>query len=178
MHLERIIRKILEGYVLPVDGIHGLCHWGRVLENGLRLAGETGANVKVVTLFALFHDARRYNESWDPGHGCRGAELAMSLRTEWFHLSDPEAMLLYEACALHTESLTTGDITIQTCWDADRLDLGRVGMIPRARRLCTEVAQRPETIQWAHQRSVQGLIPQVIEKLWDEYIEKLITFKH
>jgi uncharacterized protein len=32
---------------------------------------------------------------------------------------------------------------VQTCWDADRLDLGRVGIIPRPDRLCTEEARDP-----------------------------------
>ena len=177
MDLDGITRKIMEGYVLPVDGVHGLCHWGRVLENGLRLAEQTGANVKVVSLFALFHDARRYNESWDPGHGCRGAELAMSMRPGWFDLNDTEALLLYEACSRHTDGLTVGPITVQTCWDADRLDLGRVGMSPRAGRLCTVAARRPEIMGWAHQRAVEGIIPPAVETLWDEYIGKLITLR-
>jgi len=177
MHLEGIIRKIMKGYVLPVDGVHGLCHWGRVMENGLRLAGETGANVKVVTLFALMHDARRYHEGWDPGHGCRGAELALSLRGSWYDLSDSEALLLHEACSRHTEGLTNGEVTVQTCWDADRLDLGRVGMSPRPGRLGTEAARSPAMIRWAHHRAVNGHIPHIMETLWGEQVNKLIPLK-
>ncbi len=29
----------------------------------------------------------------------------------------------------------------KTCWDADRLDLPRVGIIPKKDRLCTEAAK-------------------------------------
>ena len=32
------------------------------------------------------------------------------------------------------------DATIQTCWDADRLDLGRVGIFPSAKYLSQEAA--------------------------------------
>lgn len=38
-----LIRIIREQYQLPWDGIHGVSHWARVLENGLRLAPLTGA---------------------------------------------------------------------------------------------------------------------------------------
>ena len=47
------------------------------------------------------------------------------------------------------------DITVQTCWDADRLDLGRVGIIPRPDRLCTEEARDPVLLDIAYRRSVR-----------------------
>jgi uncharacterized protein len=40
-----------------------------------------------------------------------------------------------------------------TCWDADRLDLGRVGKRPSPRFLGTEYARRKDTIEWAYRRS-------------------------
>ena len=61
-----LIRKILPEYVLRLMGIHGLPHWGRVLETGLRLGPLTGADPAVVTLFSVFHDSRRENEGTDP----------------------------------------------------------------------------------------------------------------
>ena len=96
-----------------------------VLENGLRLAKTTGAKVEIIQLFAIFHDARRINESVDDGHGRRGAELAAELRGRLFDVSDEDFDLLYEACAAHTDGLTAGELTIRSCWDADRLNLGR-----------------------------------------------------
>ena len=36
-----MIREILSNYSLDVMGIHGISHWGRVLENGLKLAGRS-----------------------------------------------------------------------------------------------------------------------------------------
>ena len=113
------------------------------LENGLRLAPTTSANEAVVILFSLFHDSRRRNDYTDPGHGRRGAELAKSLRGDLFDLSDDHFELLYDACARHTDGLIEGDVTVQTCWDADRLDLGRVGIEPSPRLLCTEGGPLP-----------------------------------
>jgi hypothetical protein len=38
---------------------------------------------------------------------------------------------------------------LRACWDADRLDLGRVGVRPVARYLCSELARDPRTIEAA-----------------------------
>jgi uncharacterized protein len=148
-----LIQTILNEYPLSWKGVHGITHWARVLENGLRLASYTGARIHVVSLFAVFHDSQRSNESLDPGHGRRGAELAKSLRGKAFHLSDEDFALLETACAYHTDRLTAGKITVQTCWDADRLDLGRAGIIPDPRYLCTAAAKEPELLAWSHERS-------------------------
>lgn len=159
-----IMREILRGYSLPKYGFHGVVHWSRVLENGLRIADDTNADREVVTLFALFHDSRRFNEDRDDGHGLRGGELARRLRGTLIHLDDARFELLFEACRLHTDGLTVGDQTLQTCWDADRLDLGRVGIMPKPHRLCTDAARR--LIRWAHDRATSGFEPTALLDAW------------
>ncbi len=153
-NLKPIVHRILESYTLPWDGIHGVSHWARVLENGLRLAQVTAANIAVVELFAVFHDSCRMNEAVDPGHGQRGADLAAELRGDLFHLPDADFRLLYEACVGHTDGRTEADITIQTCWDADRLDLGRVGIRPRRQYLRTAAAREDRLLAGAYRRSL------------------------
>lgn len=167
LDIPLILNTILEEYELPVDGCHGVAHWARVMENGLRLAEDTGANVQVVRLFAVFHDSRRKNESIDPGHGQRGADFAATLRGNLFDLPDHHFSLLYRACAGHTDELTHPDITVQTCWDSDRLDIGRVGIVPHPRYLCTEVAKKKETIQWADGRASVDAVPEFVSTEWD-----------
>jgi uncharacterized protein len=135
-------------------GFHGKDHWLRVLLNGRLLAAETGANLRVVELFALIHDSCRENENDDPHHGHRAAAYARELRGTWFEATDAEMDLLALACALHSDGHTDGDITVQTCWDADRLDFGRVGIRPSARYLCNEVARRGDVISEAYDRSI------------------------
>ena len=166
MNFAAIIPAILQGYILPIDGLHGLAHWARVLENGRRLAAETGANVDVVSLFAIFHDSRRVNEATDPLHGRRGADLAAELRGRFFDLPDREFDCLYQACVGHTRERTHSNLTIQVCWDSDRLDLGRVGITPHPSRLCSEVAKRPDIIHWADGRACFGIIPMLILDEW------------
>jgi uncharacterized protein len=71
------------------------------------------------------------------------------LRGEFFDLDDDGFELLCEALALHSNGFTEADITVRTCWDADRLDLGRVGIYPDAKFLCTQTAKDPAFIHRA-----------------------------
>ena len=135
-------------FLLGPESAHGPTHWRRVETLGLKLAAETGADETVVRLFAWFHDSRRENEALDRGHGRRGAELAMTLRGKLFELDDKRFETLLFACRFHTGGMSC-DATIGTCWDADRLDLYRVGMIPDRKYLNTNPAKTPLMINWA-----------------------------
>lgn len=156
-----LITVIKEQFRINWSGIHGISHWSRVYSNGMQLSEQTGANQKVVQLFSVFHDSRRHNEHLDPKHGPRGAELATHLRENHFPLlTDEEFDLLHQACCLHTKAATHDNITVQTCFDADRLDLGRVGKMPKAKYLCTNAAKSQEMIARAYQRSIDGYVPE------------------
>lgn len=161
-----LVRSVLKRYALPRDAIHGVSHWARVLENGRLLSQVTGANLRVVELFSVFHDSQRVNEGIDDGHGRRGAELARELRGVEYKLSDEEFCLLIHACEFHTEGHLNGDITVQTCWDADRLDLGRVGIIPRPEKLCTAGAKDLGFVRWAIERSERFFVPAFVSTEW------------
>lgn len=171
MNLTLVLHAALEDYALPLNGDHGVAHWARVLENGRRLSEETGANVEVVSLFAVLHDSRRVSEVSDPEHGPRAAEFAAELRGSVFDLDDHDFRLLRRACAGHTHERNHPDVTIQTCWDADRLDLGRVGIMPDPSRLCTKVARRSETIKWADGRASFGVVPAFVVDEWGVEME-------
>ncbi len=161
-----ILKAIKDQYALDWYGLHGVTHWARVYENALRIANTYDVNQDVLLLFSIFHDSRRVNDSVDPGHGLRGAELAAELRGSYFNLTDDEFDLLYHACELHTEGLTEGDLSVQVCWDADRLDLARVRFIPKPEKLCTEAAKEPETIAWSSDRARSGFVPRLLSKDW------------
>jgi uncharacterized protein len=164
---RQLIEAIGKQYRLPWSGIHGIGHWARVRENGLRIAATlSGVNSGVVELFAVFHDAGRKNEGIDAGHGRRGAELAESLRGVLFELSDEAFGLLDAACRYHTDGRTDGDVTVQTCWDADRLDLGRVDIRLDPRYLGTAAAKDPALMAWADSRARQRIVPQFAVEEW------------
>jgi uncharacterized protein len=159
-----IFQAILAKYKLDIHGDHGVYHWARVMENGIKISEETGADAEVVRLFALFHDSRRKNENIDDEHGYRGAELAFALRGKLVNLDDEQFWLLYKACDRHTEGRNTKNQTIQACWDADRLDLGRVGIVPEKSRLGSKTARG--LYKWAHQRAVDGHISHEVLAAW------------
>ena len=117
-------------------------------------------------LFAVFHDACRVTEKRDPGHGQRGAELAVHFRRTYFDLPDRDFDLLYEACVRHTDGDTEADLTIQTCWDSDRLDLARVNITPSPDKLCTVAARDRAVLAWAIRRSVENVEPLLIRDEW------------
>ena len=164
---QELIHRILERYALPWGATHGVPHWARVLENGRRLSVITGAKLRIVELFALFHDSQRINEGFDDDHGRRGAKLARELLHRIkYELDDEDIELLIQACELHTEGYLEGDITVQTCWDADRLDLGRVGITPREEKLCTDGAKDPDLFRWATKRGEGLVVPALVSKEW------------
>jgi len=153
---QEFFEYLMETHSLGHDGFHGKDHWLRVLQNAREIAVETGANLRVLELFAVLHDSRRENGNHDPDHGHRAAEYAVELRGKWFDLADDELDLLMEACRFHSDGATEAHPTIQACWDADRLDLGRVGVRPDPQFLCTSYAKRPEIIDAYYMRSTQG----------------------
>jgi uncharacterized protein len=164
-----LIKAILSEYTLTWDGVHGITHWARVMENGLRLAELNEADKEVVALFAIFHDCKRQNESRDDGHGKRGGDFAFTLKGNFLNLTSDRFDLLYFACTGHTAGRTEGDITVRTCWDSDRLDLYRVKIKTDPARLCTIEAKQPEIIQWAEKRARDRYSPEIVD-IWKNFI--------
>jgi uncharacterized protein len=144
-----IIHAVRARFALDWNGIHGAAHWARVRLIGLRLAERTGACREVVELFAFLHDSCRRNDGHDPLHGKRAAAFAQSLHGHAFELGQEDLRRLLTACRGHSDGHSHGDVTIATCWDSDRLDLGRVGVRPDPRRLCTPAAREPQILRWA-----------------------------
>ena len=127
---------------------HGLPHWQRVERNGILLSLQNGRirddiNIKVVRYFAYLHDKCRLNNGKDLKHGSRAADMIPTIRaTRLRELNDEEVILLEKACRYHTTERRTGDPTIDVCFDADRLDLGRVGIRPNPKLMATEQGAR------------------------------------
>lgn len=165
--LEPILEKIAAQYRLDPRGTHGLNHWARVLENGLRLAEIEGGDITVIRLFAVFHDACRHNQALDPGHGERGAALAEQLLGSLTLLSRDQLDLLKLACREHTDGKTAADLTVQICWDADRLDLARVPILPDPAYLCTRGAKTEKLILWANNRANGDYSPPYVRSRWE-----------
>ena len=154
-----LIAQVKNQFRLNWQGHHGIKHWARVLEIGMRLSEQSDANQQVIQLFALFHDACRKNESIDPDHGSRGADLALKLRGQFFDIPEDAFQLLQIACRSHTHADSHENITVRTCFDSDRLDLGRVNIVPDPKYLCTETGKSKKMIEWAYHNSIEGHVP-------------------
>jgi len=140
-----LIKIILAQFRINQHGAHGTSHWARVRKHGMTIGRAVGADLLVVELFAFLHDSQRENEYTDRDHGLRAADYARRLNGTYFSLTQDQMEILSIAMAGHSQGQIHADPTIQTCWDADRLDLGRVGTKPKAKYLSIEGAKHIET---------------------------------
>ena len=145
-----LLDEVLAQFRISTDGVHGPSHWARVKHHGLAVGAEVGADLLVVELFSFLHDSQRRNEFEDEFHGERAAEYAASMNRRYFDLQDTQLSKLVNAIRFHSGGDVHQCSTIQTCWDADRLDLGRVGIKPSGRYLSPIGAKHIKTAyEWS-----------------------------
>jgi len=120
---------------------------------------EFQAKCKLPTPWATF-ELFAFLEYSDPEHGLRAAKYAKQLNHVFFELRDIQMTLLIQALEGHSKGGVHTNSTIQTCWDADRLDLGRVGIKPAPEFLSKE---GQKWIDFAYEWSVTGKVPTLPE---------------
>ena len=102
------------------------------------------ADMEVVEYFAYLHDCQRCDDGHDPGHGGRAAAFAKNYR-ELFDLSNSQFRQLVRAVSGHTAAMpgckAGDDPTLAVCWDSDRLDIDRVGILVDPQYLFTDMAK-------------------------------------
>jgi uncharacterized protein len=125
-----LIALIRSEFKIDWHGIHGANHWARVLHHGKSIGQIRKADQLVIELFGFLHDSCRLNDGRDPQHGQRAAEFAHGIHGDFYTLEPKQLDKLCHALKHHSEGDVSTDATIQTCWDSDRLDLGRVGIFP------------------------------------------------
>jgi uncharacterized protein len=142
-----VIKDIFDEFELDLlDGYHGFYHWSRVIENGMFLSEDNGTNLNVIIAFGFFHDCKRENDDEDPEHGFRGSQI-MAEYKDRLGLTNEEFQKAYTACDGHTNEKHHEDLDIATCWDADRLDLMRVGIYPKPEFLNNDLAKEDWVIE-------------------------------
>ncbi|MGE0488216.1 MAG: hypothetical protein AB7S38_03260 [Vulcanimicrobiota bacterium] len=135
---------------------HDHDHWRRVEAYGIYLAQANQADLEVVRLFAWIHDSQRFEESHDPEHGQRAADFA---ERRCSFLEPDRLALLMDACRDHEKGFTSQDATIGACWDADRLDLDRVGRVPDPDYLSTQTGKTLALMRANDRRRLVGVNP-------------------
>ena len=138
-----LLNEIKNQFKLPIASLHGLSHWKRVEVMGRRLSASTKADMTVVTHFAYVHDSQRQSEDVDPSHAERAAIYCEQLYQQGvLKITKKQYSQLLYACKFHSDTKAkTDDVTIATCWDADRLDLIRLGIILYSGFLFTSCAK-------------------------------------
>ena len=120
--------------------------------HGLAVGRARNADLLVIELFAFLHDSQRLDDRRDRGHGARASEYARALNGTYFDLSPNQIEHLCKAISHNSRGKIETNVTIQSCWDADRLDLGRVGIKPSAEFLSNEAALYIEdAYEWSRQ---------------------------
>ena len=110
--LRALRKKVLDQFVLNSNSDHGVAHWERVESVGLHLAKQAGADTEIIRLFALLV------------------------------LDQPRLELLMFACKYHNDrAVHSKNVTVNICWDSDRIDLTRVGLLPSEIQLTTQAGK-------------------------------------
>ena len=135
-----LLALIKDEFKLDWQGIHGAKHWARVLHHGKHIGQLRKADLMVVELFGFLHDSCRWSDGFDIQHGQRAAEFAHGIHGDYFQLKPEQLDKLCYAMRHHSGGQISSDPTIQTCWDSDRLDLGRVGIMPSPSYLSDEAS--------------------------------------
>lgn len=170
--LPEIADRLRDRVALRRSRLHGPRHWLTVAWIGAALAAEDRVvDPLVVALFALFHDCARTHDGHDPEHGRRGAAVALELLAEAPWITMEQLGLLEVACADHTAGRTSADPTVGACWDADRLDLWRVGVTPSEEFLSRPFA--PGLRDWSRRFTEVG----DDEAAWDDWRPVSATYR-
>jgi len=153
------VQRVVRNWPLrDIETLHGPDHWMRVSRNAQFLLPHVASRDNVapllpyVKLFALFHDSCRDTDGPCCEHGKWAAQSVME--NWWPYLNDASplgvagtSMLCY-AMSVHTGHQVERhvgpndqiiDQFVAVCLDADRLDLGRVGIRPRPSLMISEM---------------------------------------
>jgi uncharacterized protein len=123
-------------------GIHGPIHWHRVYDNCLNLyymeTGEQATDTYdwFFYNFAMMHDCCRVSDHADIEHPYAAAKLIPD--------GDPGTFndMLKIAIQNHSTGSRSEEPLIAMCWDADRLDLPRVNIVPDPKFMSTKSGQK------------------------------------
>lgn len=152
--------------------LHGPAHWARVQRFGTLLAEREGLPAearRVVDVFAWTHDLAREDDLAGRGHALAGAEYLDEVVPVVFpELAAAEVEVVRIAIRHHSDGLTAQQAreaglfsglplpseavaaAVGVAWDADRLDLMRLRVLPR-----------PELMSTSSWREVQHLAAEV-----------------
>ena len=84
-------------------------------------------------------------------------------------LDEPRFWTLLDGLRLHSDGRVSGDPTIGTCWDADRLHLPRVSIRPDPALFSTRATHHPAALSAAEALRERG------PPVWHELVELVVA---
>tara|TARA_B100000700_G_scaffold68939_1_gene76332 strand:- start:7001 stop:7714 length:714 start_codon:yes stop_codon:yes gene_type:complete len=189
---KKTVQALSKNFLLDLTDIHGVNHWLRVLTNGLIIA-DAGEKVHrdVLIAFAFVHDAFRVTDDVDPLHGLRASDALLTYLSKNLNLDDHKIQLLAFACKYHSDGYNANNIdfdnyseevvvrnttdanTIGACWDADRLDLLRVGVFPDEMYLTTNTAKESSIINICNQSALNDSVTKLAKEIRQDIIDHI-----
>ena len=127
-------------------GPHGPVHWFKVYRNCQDIDTMIYENRDenrdwFYWCFAMLHDCKRTSEQADPAHGIEAAKMVPNDKSQ-FNISLARAIKLHQMGQTMDETAPLGDMRIGICWDADRLELVRVGIMPDPKYMSTDIGKQ------------------------------------
>jgi uncharacterized protein len=159
MHHKREIAATMRQLAWHVSDLHGVAHWARVSRFGAGLSAGlhlSPAYRECVEIFAWTHDLARIDDGGGNDHARDGARYFDTYTAKVFpHLTHVQQDFIRTAIYHHADGISAeegwhqgwfthlegekADIlnVMGCCWDADRLDLLRLGIEPEPHRMST-----------------------------------------
>jgi uncharacterized protein len=175
------ILQALQPHVRFPSVLHGPPHWARVHRFGLALAERVDLPAEgrvCVELFAWLHDLAREDDGPGAQHAIDGAvQIDAVLPAIAGALSPAQIETVRAAIRYHSDGMVAGgawdagafegidwprDLLVATvgcCWDADRLDLPRVGIAPNDRYMSIAAWREVESLSARIHRRAAASIP-------------------
>ncbi|MDT8284120.1 MAG: HD domain-containing protein [Thermovirgaceae bacterium] len=143
-------------------GLHGISHLRRVAILSGRLAGAVGEDVESAVVMGFLHDCARRNDGTDLEHPHDSAVLARGLIERFFPHLDVDRIC--DAIEGHADGEVTTDPLTACLWDADRLELKRIGRTIDLDLLSTKVAKRLARRRMSSLRTVRNVTEFVVPR--------------
>ncbi|WP_411839586.1 hypothetical protein [Paracoccus sp. ME4] len=161
-HWQALLAEARNGSRLSGSSLHGEVHWRAVAATGLRLrAFHPSVSARLLLAFGMLHDCRREDEGWDPQHGFRAAEVALTSRAPRKLIDPEEIRILAKACLLHEKGKTDPeDLRVGLCWDSDRYNLLRLDIRPIQELLSAELVEADHERMIRHTIRMLDAVPE------------------
>lgn len=171
-----LLKAVIENHKLNIiESGHGLTHWLRVIDIGITLAYHNNVDPNFVIAFGLLHDSARTHDQHCFEHGPAACDVINKFR-DLIPLDDTQISELKTAVGFHTTAHPHPEQNIshelKCCWDSDRLDLLRVGIVPANEYLYTKQAKLPEFQEYRNEQAQYHSVPYWAQEIYFEVEEQ------